>query len=129
MKRTLPPLPKPDANSRFPALAYIQVSIARDILRERTAMRATGTDCRDHSPSTNSSDAGKSRLWGSFAVIASGNDDRRSTRNVNRENVTIPNEKALFAGFANKAFPVEAGGHQKNFSQPGSRSGNLAQLH
>ncbi len=41
MKRTMPPLPKPDANGRFPALAYIQVSIARDIVRERTALGLT----------------------------------------------------------------------------------------
>ena len=38
---TLPALPKADANGRFPALTYIQVSIARDILRERTALGLT----------------------------------------------------------------------------------------
>ncbi len=33
-----PPLPKPDQEGHVPALAYIQVSIARDIVRERTAL-------------------------------------------------------------------------------------------
>ena len=77
---------------------------------ERNAMRATGTDGRDISRSTdspnNSPDAGKTRHLGSFAVIASGNADRRTTRTANDENRTKPSEKALFAGFANKAFSV-----------------------
>ncbi len=77
---------------------------------ERNAMRATGTDGRDISRSTdspkNSPDAGKSRLLGSFAVIASGNADRRTTRKANAENLTKPKEKALFAGFASKASQV-----------------------
>ncbi len=77
---------------------------------ERNAMRATGTDDRDFLRSTdsptNSPDAGKSSLLGSFAVIASENADRRTTRKANAENITIPSEKALFAGFANKASQV-----------------------
>ena len=77
---------------------------------ERNAMRATGTDCRESSLSTdspnNSPDAGKSRHSGSFAVIASGNADRRTTRKANAENLTNPSEKALFAGFASKASQV-----------------------
>ena len=38
---TLPALPKADQDGNLPALAYIQVSIARDILRERTALGLT----------------------------------------------------------------------------------------
>ena len=34
----MPPLPKADANGRFPALEYLRASIARDIVRERTAL-------------------------------------------------------------------------------------------
>ena len=37
----LPSLPQPDRDGNLPALAYIQVSIARDILRERTALGLT----------------------------------------------------------------------------------------
>ena len=39
--KTLPALPSPDQEGHVPALAYIQVSIARDIVRERTALRLT----------------------------------------------------------------------------------------
>ena len=53
---------------------------------------APATDFRGHSES--------------FAVIASGNADRRTTRRANDENHTIPSEKALFAGFASKASSV-----------------------
>ena len=87
---------------------------------ERNAMRATGTDCRDSSLSTdspnNSPDAGKTRHLGSFAVIASGNADRRTTRKANAENPAKPSEKALFAGFANKAFSVERKGVEPSTS-------------
>ena len=90
----------------------------------RTAMRATGTDCRESwrstdSPKdspTNSPDAGKSRLLGSFPVIASGKADRPTTRRANDENPAKPKEKALFAGFANKAFPVERKGVEPSTS-------------
>ncbi len=37
----LPPLPQANPNGTLPALAYIQISIARDILRERTALGLT----------------------------------------------------------------------------------------
>ena len=37
----LPALPKADADGNVPALAYLQVSIARDILRERKALGLT----------------------------------------------------------------------------------------
>lgn len=37
----LPALPSPDQEGHVPALAYIQVSIARDIVRERTALGLT----------------------------------------------------------------------------------------
>ncbi len=63
---------------------------------------ALATDFRSHS--------------GSFPVIASGKDDRRTTRNANAENPTKPNEKALFAGFANKAFQVERKGVEPSTS-------------
>ena len=41
MKAVIPPSPKPDQEGHVPALAYIQVSIARDIVRERTALGLT----------------------------------------------------------------------------------------
>jgi DNA-binding XRE family transcriptional regulator len=31
----LPPLPKPDANGRFPAIEYTRVSLARNLIRDR----------------------------------------------------------------------------------------------
>ena len=34
----LPPLPKPDAQGRVPAIEYSRASIARDIIRERKAL-------------------------------------------------------------------------------------------
>jgi hypothetical protein len=34
-ERDLPPLPKPDARGRFPALEYARVSLARDLIRAR----------------------------------------------------------------------------------------------
>ena len=91
---------------------------------ERNQMRATGTDCRDSSLSTdspkdspnNSPDAGKSSRLGSFPVIASENTDRRTTRRANDEKPTKPSEKASFAGFANKAFSVERKGVEPSTS-------------
>src|SRR5437870_5228647 len=40
MKRSpkLPPLPKPDANGNYPALEYVRVSLARDLIRDRRAL-------------------------------------------------------------------------------------------
>ena len=87
---------------------------------DRNSMRATGTDCQDRSLSTdspnNSPDAGKTRHLGSFAVVAAGNDDRRTTRRANAENPSKPSEKASFAGFANKAFSVERKGVEPSTS-------------
>ena len=40
-------------------------------------------------------------------MIPSGNDDGRVTRRARCENPEKSSEKGLFAGFANKAFPVE----------------------
>ncbi len=37
----LPPLPKPNADGNYPALAYLRVTIARDIIRERAASGLT----------------------------------------------------------------------------------------
>ena len=76
----------------------------------RNAMRATGTDClknpfSDDAPN-NAPATGFRGHSGSFAVIASGNADRRTTRKGNAENITIPSEKALPAGFASKASQV-----------------------
>jgi len=34
----LPPLPKPDKRGRYPALEYARVSLARDLIRARTAV-------------------------------------------------------------------------------------------
>ena len=87
---------------------------------DRNSMRATGTDCRDSSLSTdspnNSPDAGKTRHFGSFAVVSAGNDDRRTTRRANAETPAKPSEKASFAGFANKAFSVERKGVEPSTS-------------
>lgn len=33
----LPPLPKPDANGRFPAIEYTRISLARNLIRDRKA--------------------------------------------------------------------------------------------
>ena len=33
----LPPLPQPDANGRFPAVEYTRVSLARNLIRDRTS--------------------------------------------------------------------------------------------
>ena len=52
----------------------------------------------------------------SFPVIASENADRRMTRNANDETLAKSSEKALFAGFANKAFPVERKGVEPSTS-------------
>ena len=34
---TLPPLPLPDANGRFPAVEYTRISLARNLIRDRKA--------------------------------------------------------------------------------------------
>src|SRR5437868_3244825 len=34
----LPPLPKPNANGNYPALEYVRVSLARDLIRDRRAL-------------------------------------------------------------------------------------------
>jgi len=34
----LPPLPKPDKNGRFPAIEYARISLARDLIRDRTGV-------------------------------------------------------------------------------------------
>ncbi|MGA2621448.1 MAG: helix-turn-helix transcriptional regulator [Thermoguttaceae bacterium] len=34
----LPPLPKPDKHGRFPALQYARISLARDLIRDRTGV-------------------------------------------------------------------------------------------
>ena len=41
MKAVLPALPKSDANGRFPAIEYTRVSLARSLIRERTALGLT----------------------------------------------------------------------------------------
>lgn len=43
----LPPLPKPDRQGRFPALAYARVSLARDIIRDRRAAGLTQRQLAD----------------------------------------------------------------------------------
>ncbi len=85
---------------------------------QREAAKATGTDNFRASSVTPTvtPDAGKSRLSGSFPVIASGNADRRTTRRANAENPIKPSKKALFAGFANKAFQVERKGVEPSTS-------------
>ncbi len=87
---------------------------------EKNWMRATGTDCPKSSPSTNSPNnspatdfRGHSRP---FPVITSGNADQRTKRQPNAENPVKSNEKALFAGFANKAFRVERKGVEPSTS-------------
>jgi DNA-binding XRE family transcriptional regulator len=34
----LPPLPRPDAHGRYPAIEYARVSLARDLIRDRRAL-------------------------------------------------------------------------------------------
>ena len=34
----LPPLPKPDANGRFPAIEYTRISLARNLIRDRKSV-------------------------------------------------------------------------------------------
>ena len=41
MSKAMPPLPKPDANGHFPAIEYTRISLARSIIRERTALGLT----------------------------------------------------------------------------------------
>ena len=41
MSKTMPSLPKPDANGHFPAIEYTRISLARSIIRERTALGLT----------------------------------------------------------------------------------------
>ncbi len=35
---TLPPLPQPDANGRFPAVEYTRISLARNLIRDRKSV-------------------------------------------------------------------------------------------
>ena len=56
------------------------------------------------------------RLSRPFPVITSGNADQRATLQPNAENPVKSNEKALFAGFANKAFRVERKGVEPSTS-------------
>ena len=75
---------------------------------QRESVKATGTDGKRANPvappvAPATDFRGHSE---SFAVIASGNADRRTTRKANAENITIPSEKALPAGFASKASQV-----------------------
>ena len=37
----MPALPKPDADGHFPAMEYTRISLARSIIRERTALGLT----------------------------------------------------------------------------------------
>ncbi len=41
MDEGLPALPKPDANGNYPAIEYVRVSLARDIIRDRRAAGLT----------------------------------------------------------------------------------------
>ena len=41
MASPIPPLPKPDAERNVPALEFVRVTIARDIIRERKALGLT----------------------------------------------------------------------------------------
>ena len=41
MSKAMPPLPKPDADGHFPAIEYTRISLARSIIRERTALGLT----------------------------------------------------------------------------------------
>lgn len=41
MKAVMPALPKPDANGHFPAIEYTRASLARSLIRERTALGLT----------------------------------------------------------------------------------------
>lgn len=59
----------------------------------------------------------------SFSVISSGKSDERSPQHGSEENHVNPSEKALSAGFANKAFRVEARGRQLNSYVAGSVKG------
>ena len=99
----------------------------------RNVMRATGTDGRDISRSTDSpKDApnnapatGFRGHLGAFPVIASGNTDRRTARKANDENTTIPSEKALPAGFASKASQVGVTGRLLNSFRAQLRIGRI----
>ena len=87
---------------------------------ERQTMRATGTDDRDAVTDSRHAvtkfapafapNSGKRGQTVSFAVISSADGDERMPRRVKRENSMKPSEKALFAGFANKAFRMETTG-------------------
>jgi ribosome-binding protein aMBF1 (putative translation factor) len=43
----LPALPKPDKQGRFPAVEYVRVSLARDIIRDRRAAGLTQQELAD----------------------------------------------------------------------------------
>ena len=85
---------------------------------DRQTLNATGTDARRPNlvaPTV----APDSDFWGhsgSFAVLPSENDEGRVTRTASHANRTKPSEKALFAGFANKAFQVERKGVEPSTS-------------
>ena len=80
--------------------------------KERNTMRATGTE--DRMPSALVPplvpNSGKPRQSVSFAVISSDDADEQMARRATVENRRKPSEKALPAGFANKAFRVETTG-------------------
>ena len=38
MSKTMPPLPKLDANGHFPAIEYTRISLARNLIRDRKAV-------------------------------------------------------------------------------------------
>ena len=76
---------------------------------------APATDFRGHSES--------------FAVIASGTADRRTTRRANDENLTKPTGKALFTGFADKTSKVGMTGFEPATSWSQTRRSSQAELH
>jgi DNA-binding XRE family transcriptional regulator len=43
----LPPLPQPDAHGRFPAVEYMRISLARDVIRDRRAAGLTQQELAD----------------------------------------------------------------------------------
>ena len=84
---------------------------------EKQRAQATGTEAasnwRPDSVAVTTDFRGPS---GAFPVVASGNADQRTTRQPIAENPMKTNEKALFAGFANKAFRVERKGVEPSTS-------------
>ncbi len=79
---------------------------------ERQTMRATGTEdvMSSRFAPAFAPNSGKPGQSVSFAVISSADTDERMPRRAKRENPMKPSEKALSAGFANKAFLVETTG-------------------